>query len=230
MAGDLSTSTKWWLKRHVLRPWVTCSQPGAGKRVALTFDDGPHPRFTRQVLEVLEAHDARATFFCVGRKLIEHSAMATEMLARGHELSNHSMTHPEFSGLSYEDIVREFDSVFSLVGDTGTALVTRQLIRPPYGTLNRGVLRYCLARNVHVAYWNRDPRDFAATSAEEVLAEFHARPLSGGDIVLLHDNTAHCADVVGGVLALIDAAGLEAVTISTLLAAGKTPASLPEAG
>lgn len=213
----MTISAKWWLKRNALRPWMTCARPSAGNRIALTFDDGPHPRFTSEVLDALDAHAAKATFFCIGSNLVEHPALAAEIARRGHELSNHSMTHPGFAGLAYRSIAREFDSVFSLTGPDRSHLVTPGLIRPPYGTINLRVLQYCIAHGAHIVYWNRDPKDFNAADAEEVLATFRDEPPRAGDIVLLHDSVPHCAAVVAGMLDIIATVGLEAVTVSTLL-------------
>lgn len=223
MTSELTISAKWWIKRNVLRPWLTCARPAAGNRVALTFDDGPHPLFTRQALDALDAHDAKATFFCIGSKLVEHQELASEIARRGHELSNHSMTHPALSGLAYRSIVSEFDSVFSLTGSDRSHLVTPRLIRPPFGTINLGVLRYCVFHGAHIVYWNRDPKDFDAADADQVLAMFRDQPPIAGDIVLLHDSVSHCGAIVEGVLNIIADSGLEAVTVSTLLDSGGSP-------
>ena len=79
------------------------------------------------------------------------------------------------------------------------------------------MLRYCAARRVRIAYWNRDPHDYATHAVEEMVGKFRDQPLVSGDIVLLHDDVPHGPQAVDQVLRMMRAAGLKAVTVSTLL-------------
>lgn len=212
-----ATAAKQWIKRSVLRPWMTCAGARATGQVALTFDDGPHPEHTRRFLRVLDKHVAKATFFCVGTNLRRHPEIAAEILAAGHEISNHSMTHAKFAGLGYAEIAREFDEVFALEDDFGQPFTSSRYIRPPEGVINLGVLRYCAVRRVRIAYWNRDPRDYATHAADEMVGKFKDQPLVSGDIVLLHDDVPHGPQAVDQVLQMMQVASLKAVTVSTLL-------------
>ena len=213
----LVRSLREWVKHVLLRPWMFCAGPSEPARIALTFDDGPHPIHTPEVLQELERFGAKASFFCVGERLREHPRIAAEMRRCGHEIGNHSMTHAEFATIGFAAIADEFDRAFALRAGDGARVVVPHLVRPPKGIINASVLRYCSKRRVRIAYWNRDPEDYAANSAEACMAEFAARPLRAGDIVLLHDKFAHSAALVGQLLQAARALGLEAVTVSTLL-------------
>lgn len=218
MSGVRAALTQW-IRRRLLARWVVCRGARAGGEVALTFDDGPHPEVTPAVLDVLDRHGARATFFCVGEKLRKHAALAEEMRRRGHELGNHSMTHAELSRLDLEATRNEFDQVYAMVDVHDRPLIVQDFLRPPKGVINLKVLRYCSARNVRIVHWSRDPEDFARNSASEVLAQFRQRPLVGGDIVLLHDKMPHSAESLEGLLEHMREAGLRCVSVSQLLAA-----------
>lgn len=216
---SLGGTVKGWVRSRLLRRWVVCSVPRAADRVALTFDDGPHPQYTRTVLDVLDAHGAKATFFCVGTQLKRHPELAAEILARGHEIANHSTTHAEFAQLGYEAISSELDAVFSLCDDEGKSIAAQRFFRPPKGVINLQVLRYCAGRGKRVIYWNRDPKDFATRGVEEVMAGLGDQPLAAGDIVLLHDKLPHSAASVEKILQRLEGTRLKAVTVSALLAA-----------
>jgi peptidoglycan-N-acetylglucosamine deacetylase len=211
---------KRWIRHNVLRPWVVCDVPSAPDRVALTFDDGPNGEVTPKVLDVLERHGAKATFFCLGEKLLKHRELALDMRRRGHELANHSMTHVELAQVGYERTEHEFDEVFALSDPHGKPLIVKDFLRPPKGVINLRVLRYCLSRRVRIIHWSRDPEDFAKDDAGDVVGQFEKSPLVGGDIVLLHDKMPHSAESLDALLRHAHQEGLRCVTISELLAAG----------
>jgi peptidoglycan-N-acetylglucosamine deacetylase len=213
------SAIKGWIRRRLLSRWVVCEVRGAPGQVALTFDDGPHPEYTRAVMAVLEAHGAKATFFCVGDQLSRQPALVAEMKARGHEIANHSMTHAEFAQLGHEGVSKELDGVFSMRDAAGTPVAAQAYFRPPRGVINVPVLRYCAARGKRIIYWNRDPKDYATRGVDEVMAGLAEQPLTAGDIVLLHDKMPHSAASVQHILQRLEASRLKAVTVSTLLAA-----------
>jgi peptidoglycan/xylan/chitin deacetylase (PgdA/CDA1 family) len=214
-----ASALKAWIRSRLLRPWVVCAVPGAKGQIALTFDDGPHPEHTRTVMAALEAHGARATFFCVGSQLAKEAELVAEMKARGHEIANHSMTHAEFAQIGYERICSELDDVFTMRDAAGTSVAAQGYFRPPKGVINAAVLRYCAARGKRIIHWNRDPKDFATQGVEEVMVGLGAQPLTEGDIVLLHDKMPHSAASVEKILQRLEESRLKAVTVSTLLAA-----------
>ncbi len=193
--------------------------PSADASVALTFDDGPDPDVTPRVLDALDGHGARATFFFVGRRVAQHSALAAEVLARGHGIGNHSHTHPDlFAFYGPRAVWNEVDTAQqALLAATGRR---PSLFRAPVGF--RGPwLQPCLARaGLRLVSWTRRGYDTVSKSGDAVLERL-ARGLRGGDILLLHDGgsarsaggTPVVLDVLPRLLERIRAAGLRAVAV-----------------
>jgi len=201
------------VRRSALRPWLLEHGAASSRAIALTFDDGPHPEFTPQVLDVLQRRGAQATFFLVGQKAERHRELVRRMLADGHEIGNHSMTHADFATLPLPAIDREVREAEELLRALG---VTQPHIwfRPPKGVLNARTLAYAVHRRWRYAMWNRDPKDYAAASAQAVREFFERTPLCGGDIVLLHDKTAATVTALDSLLDQAQARTLRCVALS----------------
>jgi peptidoglycan/xylan/chitin deacetylase (PgdA/CDA1 family) len=188
--------------------------------VALTYDDGPNPHNTPALLELLAAHDARATFFVIGSRIRGREQILRSTVAAGHEIGNHTFDHgrPRLRGVGAlrAELARTQQLVETVGGTRCTAL------RPPFG---KGVRRYVRAGRplgLRTVLWSVDSRDWDDSSADEV-AERTLAAVAPGAIVLLHDSGPHRPNVVGGteqILRRLRADGYEFVTISKLLAAG----------
>jgi peptidoglycan/xylan/chitin deacetylase (PgdA/CDA1 family) len=163
----------------------TIRHTGDAFALALTFDDGPNPAITPIVLDLLERHDARATFFQIGERVRAFPALSRDTVQRGHTLGNHTDTHPRLTFLSPERIRGELAGCNdALVAATGQTI---RWMRPPYGyrgpQLDSAVRRQ--NENARVVMWSRSARDWKSQPAERIIQRLrHAR---GGDIVLLHD-------------------------------------------
>jgi peptidoglycan/xylan/chitin deacetylase (PgdA/CDA1 family) len=201
----------------LLWPLLVQKGPASGRAIALTFDDGPHADFTPQVLDLLRAHGTAATFFLVGVKARAHPELVARIIREGHELANHSMTHPEFDALSLGQIHAEVTKMDRLLRGFG---LTQSSIwfRPPKGVLNLRTIWYAAAHRRRYAMWSNDPKDFKATSLRDVEQHFAEQPPSAGDVILLHDKTATTVSLVDVLLRDLSARGLRAVTLSQLLA------------
>jgi peptidoglycan/xylan/chitin deacetylase (PgdA/CDA1 family) len=158
---------------------------GAGG-VALTFDDGPHPVHTREVLDLLDAHGAKATFFIVGEKAERHPDVVREIGARGHDLAVHGNTHDRFLNMRNErriadDVTRTVAIIERLTGQRTV------LFRPPLGFTSPRTMVVVreLAMNV-VGYSARAYDGLDVTNAERIVARV-APKLADGTIVLMHD-------------------------------------------
>lgn len=176
-----------WPRGTVLGPNLTRLPPAARARaeVALTFDDGPHPIVTPQVLDLLDAHQARASFFVIGRKAEAHPNLLREIVRRGHSVENHSYRHAyafPFFGMAY--LKREVDTAQAAIKNIiGRAPA---YFRAPAG-LRSPLLDDVLARrNLHYVSWTRRGYDGVANNPELVLQRL-MRDLAAGDILLLHD-------------------------------------------
>lgn len=205
-------------KRLLLSPFAVFKGPAHDNRVALTFDDGPDPRFTPAVSQLLRQANASATFFVVGDRVREHPELAQALIDDGHEIASHSMSHPEIASLPYARFDAEIEAVHRLTLPGGAPALRNRYLRPPKGVVTLPLLYYCLRRQIRLVLWSRDPQDFKASSAEDVLRYFDAHPPRAGDIVLLHDKTPHLVAALPGLLRRLEARALQPVTLTRLLA------------
>jgi peptidoglycan/xylan/chitin deacetylase (PgdA/CDA1 family) len=161
------------------------SGPGFGNRIALTYDDGPTPGVTEKILKELDDRQLKATFFMIGNKVRRYPALAREVVAAGHEVGNHTFTHPSLSKLSDQNVISEITQCQDAIGEaTG---VTPHWMRPPYGAF-QNTRQGPMARQEHLglAYWSVDPRDWSNPGVSTIVS----RVLNGahpGSIILLHD-------------------------------------------
>ncbi len=162
----------------------TIRHTGDTSTIALTFDDGPNPAITPSLLDLLDRHQALATFFVMGRSVRAFPALAKEIAERGHTIGNHTDTHPALTFLSSRRIVDELDKCDHAVA-SATGRPSRWM-RPPFGF--RGPQLNSLIqerRGMRVVMWSAMARDWKATGPGSVIN--HLRRVKGGDIVLLHD-------------------------------------------
>jgi peptidoglycan/xylan/chitin deacetylase (PgdA/CDA1 family) len=160
-------------------------QAGA-RRVALTFDDGPHPITTRAVLEILHAHDVRATFFVLGYKVLAHPDVVREIHRAGHTLGVHGFQHDRLFCLrsaryAKTQIERTQQAIFSACG------VLPTLFRPPIGFASHLTFRGAEQAGVEVVAWTVRSLDGLERARSERVAERVIEHLVDGAIVLLHD-------------------------------------------
>ena len=168
--------------------------PAASNSVCLTFDDGPHPKHTVDLLNALKAHGIKATFFVIGRLVEKYPELVRRIQEDGHLVANHSFYHPN------PDFV---PASFLLTGIQRTDALLAGLVgardcyyRPPQGKLTIWKLwRLWLAKK-KIVLWNVDPRDYACQSSGELADWFEQHPLAGGDVVLLHDRLPHASAVI----------------------------------
>jgi len=151
------------------------------RAVALTFDDGPDPRTTPRVLQLLEDFGVRATFFMVGDSAARAPALVREVAAAGHAIGNHSWSHPPFPAISGRERRRQ-------LRDCATALAPYglRLFRPPYGEQSLASRLDALALGYQVVTWSVDPKDYEEPDGV-VLAAKLLGEIRPGSIVLLHD-------------------------------------------
>jgi peptidoglycan/xylan/chitin deacetylase (PgdA/CDA1 family) len=179
-----------WPRSALLGPnWRSLPhEAAAGGAVAITIDDGPDPDVTPRVLDVLDEHATRATFFCIGENVLRHAALAREIVRRGHAIENHSQRHVHnFSLMGPRamaiEIGRAQESIASVVGSAP------RFFRAPAG-LRNPLLELVLRRfDLQLASWTRRGFDTVSHDPNTVLHKL-TRQLGGGDILLLHDGHA----------------------------------------
>ena len=194
-------------------PAAPTPAPTTGNKViALTFDDGPGP-YTAHLLDILDQYGAKATFFLIGSKVSGQASVVRSIQARGHQLGNHSWSHPELPKLSVDQIAGEIDRTNEAIRQaTG---VKPSILRPPYGAVNGVVLERLRLRNMSSILWSVDTRDWADRNSQIVCsrAVAGARP---GAVILMHDIHQTSVNAVPCILSSLKQQGYSFVTIQRL--------------
>lgn len=194
----------------------------SSKVIALTFDDGPDPRFTPKVLEVLRKHRARATFFVVGRAAEEYPEILEQVAREGHVIGNHGYSHTKLTGLTREQIRAEIRRTERLISAaTGARPV---YFRPPFGFYNREVLEAADELGYRVILWTReaDTRDYTRPGAGAIVRQA-VRNASAGYIFLFHDGGGDRTQTVAAldeILGSLAAKGYRFMTLDQILREG----------
>ena len=195
-------------------PAVPAPAPTTGNKViALTFDDGPGPH-TAHLLDILDQYGAKATFFLIGSKVSSQANVVRNIQARGHQLGNHSWSHPELPKLPVDQIAGEIDRTSDAIKQaTG---VTPAILRPPYGAVNGAVLEQLRLRGMSSILWSVDTRDWADRNSDIVCsrAVAGARP---GAIILMHDIHQTSVGAVPCILSALKQQGYSFVTVQGLI-------------
>ncbi len=179
--------------------------------IALTFDDGPSKKTTPTVLAALKKHNVRATFFVVGENAAKNPALLKEIYAAGHEIANHTYTHPNLKALSEEKIKDELLKTDKIICEiTG---YTPLVIRAPGGNVSDTVKN---ADNRPFISWTVDTEDWRYRDTERIIRYIETVPLKDGDIILMHDIHATSAEAVDRVIEILKERGFELVTVSEL--------------
>lgn len=213
------------LPADVKLAYSQCKVPG--KVIAITFDDGPNPETTPRLLDYLKERGIKATFFLVGKNAAAYPNVVQRILAEGHELGNHSWTHPIFSQLRQERVDSELKKTHdAIVAACGTAPL---LYRPPYGAIRLNQKKHIQETlGYPTILWDVDPNDWQAPRTQEkvytrVLAQ--TRP---GSIILCHDIHKPTVDAMPATLDELRNRGFQFVTVTQLLNLdSQTVASMP---
>jgi peptidoglycan/xylan/chitin deacetylase (PgdA/CDA1 family) len=166
---------------------IAGSDPG---QLALTYDDGPNPAATPQLLEMLACANVRATFFLIGGYVRQHSALTREIHAAGHLIGNHTMTHPWLAWQSRARIRAEIADCNALLEDTLGVPV--RFFRPPHGARRPYVLRLARELGLTTTQWNVMPKDWEPVDAATILLRIQRgigrnRRWGRASNILLHD-------------------------------------------
>lgn len=221
----LITGAGLWPRSRCLGPNVTRLESSAGERgeLALTIDDGPDPEVTPAVLDALDTHGIRATFFCIAERAEQHPALVREIMARGHSVQNHSFRHPHcFSLYGYQRLLAEVSRAQRVLTDL--AGVPPTCFRPPAGLRNPFLDPVLHGLGLHLVSWTRRGYDTREPDAAKVLKRL-VQDLSAGDILLLHDG--HAAHVGGQAVILDVLPGLAREAAARDLHWVTLPAALP---
>lgn len=187
------------------------------KIIALTFDDGPHPRYTPQILDILQEYGVKATFFEVGENVKYYSDVSIRVVNEGHEIGNHTYSHPHIRTLDgfalLEEVERCEAEIYRVTG------VKPTLFRPPEGVVDDAVKVMAQEKNYSLVLWDIDTRDWAATSVPDMVENIISNG-SSGDIILMHDYVSkkcHTVEALRSIIPQLIEKGYRFVTVSELL-------------
>ncbi len=185
------------------------------KAIALTFDDGPWPTTTRQILDILKKNNIKATFFWVGRYLQTYPELGKQVASAGHAIGNHTWNH-QYIKYNEDGAAREIDRTSALIEElTG---VKTSMFRPPGGILNNGLAAYAQKKNYAVIMWSADSLDWR--TATQSLMDNVMRQANSGGIVLMHDgggNRSRTVQALPDIIARFKKEGYQFVTVPELL-------------
>lgn len=159
----------------------------------LTFDGAPRPPCTDVLLGSLDRHEVRATFFLEGHRLVDEADCARRIVTAGHEIANHSYSHPNLDELDIADAVEEVLRAGEII-ERETGVVTDQF-RPPWGRLRPEMTEAIHATGHDVVLWNKSVRDWEGPDASAIAARI-LDGLEDGAIVALHDRVGHNPEVL----------------------------------
>ena len=189
------------------------------KVLSISFDAAWGSANTEGILDILDEYDIKTNFFLVGFWAEKYPELVAELVARGHEVGNHSATHPHMSQLSASQIREELrrcsDLVESITGKPTT------LFRPPYGEYNNDVVRVSREEGYECIQWNVDSIDWKNLGADDIVRQC-TKSVHPGDIVLFHNDSKYILQALPRVLEYYKQQGYKVIPISELLLKGDT--------
>lgn len=175
--------------------------------VALTFDDGPSPIYTVKILNILSEYNIKATFFLIGRKLKNNLEIFDMLKKAGHELGNHSYDH-------------QHKYSFSMLSKEIKGMQSSLLYRPPYGVITLFLILLALRNKIRIILWSFDTHDSMPVFYDKDrygTKSFYTQNIKNGDIILLHDDNAHCVEILPHLINDLESRGFSFGTVSKML-------------
>lgn len=186
-------------------------------KIALTFDDGPHPYYTPEILKILDEFNVKATFFFVGQNVENYHEAAEKVLAGGHEIGNHTYTHHRVRSIEHDSLIEEInkceDAIFTIDE------YHPRLFRPPEGAFDKDVEKTALEFDYSVILWSIDTRDWEHASPDNILKNVLCN-VKSGDILLMHDYISHSSptpEALRMIIPTLIEKGYNFVTVSELI-------------
>ena len=182
-------------------------------QIALTFDDGPHPVYTLQLLDILRRMHTPATFFVVGEQAEKNPGLVRLEVAEGNEVGDHTYDHVNLTLIPPELVAYEVNRCNDVIAKATGAPV--RFFRPPGGEYNGEVLREAAAHGFITTLWTDDPGDFSKPSSS-MIAKRTLAHLENGAIILLHDGIPETLEALPAIITAARQRGFQFVTISRL--------------
>ena len=186
-------------------------QEAGGKKIALTFDDGPHPYYTQQLLKGLKERNVKATFFITGQNVEAYPEIVKEIYAEGHLIGNHTYSHIQLTSKNEEsfkqEIVRTNEAIKEVTGQDTI------YVRPPYGSWNK---EFEKELNMFPVLWTVDPLDWCSSDASRIVRSVCSKAKEN-DIILMHDQYKTTVTAALKIVDELTQKGYEFVTVDELL-------------
>jgi len=197
---------------------------GAGKMVALTIDDGPHPLITPLMLEILRKANVKATFFLVGEQVEQFPSLARALAAAGHEIGNHTYGHYRLVGLGPSEQWAQLEAMRQVVARiTGNRV---EWFRPPGGDADAALLQLAQRCGYSTVLWTHNTGDWERPAPSQIVARA-LQDLVPGSIILMHQDDLESAEALPGIIAGVRAKGLTLGRVSDLVSPGRVPPRRP---
>ncbi|MBE5787001.1 MAG: deacetylase [Clostridiales bacterium] len=189
------------------------------QKIAISFDAAWGGDQTRRILDILDEYEVKTTFFLVDIWTQRFPELVKEIAARGHEIGNHSTSHPQMSKLSREKIRQEL----RVMSDNAQALtgVRPTLFRPPYGDYNNDVVLVARQEGYEVIQWSVDSLDWKNRGVQDLIDK-STKNVKSGDIILFHNDSKYILDALPAILKSYREQGLQIVPVSEILLPGET--------
>ena len=153
--------------------------------IALTMDDGPHPVYTPQVLEIFRRHGIKATFNMIGRQVGSNLSLVREVSSEGHTITNHTWDHADLTHYTYDQVISEMDQCNDALADADQSPT---IFRAPYGNWSRAVFEACAAKGLKPVDWSVDPEDWNTAHVDtQMIVQNVLRNTHAHSIILEHD-------------------------------------------
>lgn len=186
-------------------------------KIALTFDDGPHPKITPKILDLLNKYDIKATFFVIGVNVDNYPEPLKRAALEGHEIGNHTVSHSILKSMNKDKIFDEIngceEKILNLLG------VKSRILRPPCGIYDDTLVKIANEKDYKIILWNIDTHDWAHKTTKDIVKTV-SRSIKGGDIILCHDYISgenHTIEALEILIPMLINNGYEFVTVSQLL-------------
>jgi peptidoglycan-N-acetylglucosamine deacetylase len=185
------------------------------KSVALTFDDGPSPKNTPQILKILQEERVPATFFVIGQNSQRHPELLKQIHAEGHTIGNHTFSHVKLTAQSSETIRVELEKTREVIQTTTGQ--SNGLFRPPFGAFDARSLAEMAIRRFDAVLWSVDSRDWTHPGVQ-VIRKNVLSTVQSGSIVLFHDDRDQTAEALPSIIRALKEQGYHFVSVPDLIA------------
>ena len=162
--------------------------PTREKIIYLTFDDGPTPEITENVLDLLAAYNAKATFFCVGNNIVNHLTTYQRILDDGHAVGNHTYTHEKGWNTTKEKYLASVEQTQQTIQKINALTNQQKLFRPPYGRIKPSQAKALQELGYHIIMWDVLAKDWDASISTKQVLQNVISTTKNGSIIVLHDS------------------------------------------